>query len=90
MLKKSFAYVCSFIYLILSIYKCLSFLWRTTCETRQDDGVGGEQRARFVRMTMFAGEQRARFVQSSPAKAGYATAGRMTVLMESSVQGSAG
>jgi len=30
---------------------CLSFLWRTTCETRQDDDVAGEQRARLVRMT---------------------------------------
>jgi len=54
---------------------------------------------------MFGGEQRARFVQSSPAKAGYATAGRMTVFsvtlddnifvlsilpMENNVQGSSG
>ena len=44
---------------------------------------GGEQRARLVRMTMFGGEQRARLVQSSPAKAGYATAGRMTMFSES-------
>jgi len=49
----------------LFIYKCLSFLWRATCKVRQDDGVAGEQRARLV--------------QSSPAKAGYATAGRMTM-----------
>ena len=49
---------------------------------------GGEQRARFVRMTVFGGEQRARFVQSSPAKAGYATAGRMTMFGGENVQGS--